>query len=369
MKIRMFFLLIEFCSISVSAQWSDNFSDHNYGSNPVWVGDTSKFKVNSSSELQLNAPAETGTGYLSVNSIISCKASWSFLIKMDFNPSSGNYARVYLLSDQADLSGPLNGYFLRIGHSNDDLCLYRQVGTTETLVADGRDKIFNTTIVNARVKVTRSDQGDWELFCDTTGGENYCRSGAGSDNSILNSRFFGIRCYYTSTRSTKFFFDDFVVTGEAFSDGKRPLVNAIHLMDDHRLLLSFSEPIDSVSGKVKENYMLENTEVSEIRWDSESKRGVELLFSKQFTCEENNQLTVRNVEDEWNLKMNDTVFLFRYCTPQMNDIVFNELMIDPTPVNGLPNAEYIELFNRSDKMFDLKDFTFFLAIIVIVSPN
>ena len=357
MKIRVFCLLMGFYSFEVSAQWSDNFSDHNDDSNFRWVGDTSKFGVNTSNELQLNAPAETGTGYLAVNSTISFKATWSFLIRMDFNPSSGNYARVYLLSDQQDLSGPLNGYFLRIGYSNDDLCLYRQAGTTETLIADGRDKIFNATAVNARIKVTRSDTGNWELYCDTTGGENYCLSGEGTDNKILNSQFFGIRCYYTSTRSTKFSFDDFMVAGETYSDGKRPTVKAIHPLDDHRLNLSFSESVDSVSAKNQENYWLENNEVSEIRWNSDSKQDLELLFSQAFTCEENNQLTVKNIQDEWHLKMNDTVFFFRYCTPQLNDIVFNELMIDPTPVKRLPNAEYIELFNRSDKVFNLKDFT------------
>ena len=42
---------------------------------------------------------------------------------------------------------------------------------------------------------------------------------------------------------------------------------------------------------------------------------------------------------------------------QLNDIVINELFVDPTPSIGLPEYEYIELFNRTDKDINLTDWT------------
>ncbi len=40
--------------------------------------------------------------------------------------------------------------------------------------------------------------------------------------------------------------------------------------------------------------------------------------------------------------------------PAYGDIVINELMIDPSPAVGLPEVEYIELFNASSQAYDLR---------------
>lgn len=44
-----------------------------------------------------------------------------------------------------------------------------------------------------------------------------------------------------------------------------------------------------------------------------------------------------------------------------NDLVFTEIMADPDPPIALPNAEYVEIFNRTDHVIDLAGWKFCLA--------
>src|SRR5690606_30401469 len=100
-----------------------------------------------------------GVAFLSVSSSLSSHASWECHAELAFNPSSSNYARFYLVSDNAELSTPLNGYFVMAGGTNDDVCLYRQEGKQTYKVIDGKDGKLNTAAPSFRIKVTHDDSG------------------------------------------------------------------------------------------------------------------------------------------------------------------------------------------------------------------
>ena len=210
------FLTFLFFAYSVLgfSQFSDDFSDGNFTNNPIWVGAAGNFEVDTAFKLHLNDTI-TNISYLSTTSQAIINGSWEFEIKLEFDPSTSNYAKVYLTSDEQDLTGSLKGYFVKIGGESgaiDDVSLFTQNGSSTTKIIDGTDGIASLN-PNMKIKVLRDSLGNWELFIDTAG--TYFLDGIGFENTITSSSYFGIFCQYTSTRSDKFWFDNFSVSGSS----------------------------------------------------------------------------------------------------------------------------------------------------------
>lgn len=258
------FLLALLLPALLQAQFTDNFSDGDFTLNPPWTGTLTKFTVNAG-QLRLQAPPVTDKAYLSTNSEAVNDAVWEFSVKLKFNPSSSNFVQVYVTSDQQDLAGSLNGYFVKIGDTPDEVSLYRQTGTTRTKIIDGLDGRVNADSVLIRVRVTRDGTGTWGLYSDVGITGTYAPEGTATDISHPASVYFGVYCSYTSTRSSHFYFDDFIVTGNPYTPP--PAAN-------------------------------------------------------------------------------------------FKDVIVSELFPDPNPVIGLPEAEFVELFNRSTNPVNLAGWKF-----------
>ena len=88
---------------------------------------------------------------------------------------------------------------------------------------------------------------------------------------------------------------------------------------------------------------------------------VQLEFSTPFQSGQNYTLTVENISDEQGniVPTQSTVFsFFRIEKAQPYDLLITEIMADPTPTIGLPDAEWIEIYNRSDKTIALEEVVF-----------
>ena len=115
------------------AQFTDDFSDGDFTISPNWIGDIGNFEVDTAFKLHLN-DSVTNTSYLSTPSQAIINGNWEFDVQLDFAPSTSNYAKVYLTSDEQDLSLNLNGYFVKLGGESgmvDDVSLYVQNGISK----------------------------------------------------------------------------------------------------------------------------------------------------------------------------------------------------------------------------------------------
>lgn len=361
---RSITLLFLFITSFATAQVSDNFTDGDFTAAPVWTGDGAEFVVNASQQLQLNNTI-AGASYLSTPSPGSSidNFQWSFYIKQSFAPSSSNYGRVYLVSDQTNLEGSLNGYYLQFGEAGslDAVELFRQTGLTSTSVCRGTNGEIAATFTLG-VKVTRDAAGNWSLYVDPAGGTAYGLEATGTDNTFTTTSFFGVACVYTISSATKFYFDDFY-NGAIIVDVTAPTIVSSTVISSTQVDVLFNENVDLTTSQTLTNYSADNGlgNPSVASRDLTNLSLVHLTFATTFTTALLNTLTVINVQDMSANAITSATTTFTYFAPvtaAYKDIIINEIFADPSPVIGLPGFEFIEIYNKSASTFDLNGWKF-----------
>ena len=338
------------------AQLTDNFSDGNFDGNPIWSGDKSKFIVNAG-KLKLQAPAVSETAFLSTPSQAIHNGSWEAYLQMDFNPSSTNYAKIYLVSDQPNLSGALNGYFVKAGNTAREISLYRQTGSIETKIIDGLDDRINLTTVKVKIKVTRNALGTWQLFSDVGPSGHYVLEGAFIDVTHTNSSYFGIHCTYTATRSDKFWFDDLIVTGTTVPDTTPPTIQTVTTLNQQQVRVLFSEPIEQTTAQTGNNFLVVNLGTAASAVLQPDQKTIVLNFSAAMINGVTYALQVSGMKDIAGNVMITTrvnILYFQAVASKNKDIIVTEIFPDPSPQIGLPGVEFIEIYNRAQNPFNLE---------------
>ncbi len=357
-----FFGVIALCCTwsfgSMAQVFEENFSDGNFSDNPTWYGDTDHFIVNADFELQLNAPF-AGQSYLMVPVQTGDEVTWEFYFRLEFPPSGTNRLRVYLQSDQPNLNGALNGYFLEVGESgNDDAIeLRRQTGTSTALVLRGANGEVAFEPAEASVRVVRTAGGNWELWADYSGGNNLMLDASGSDNTHSGGKYFGFQCNYTATRTQHFFFDHIKIE-PVIPDTVPPSVTNVVAWSENTVQIVFDEPIDQLAASQPELYVIDQgISVTAV----EAEQSSVTLTSTALTSAITYNLTILSVTDlAGNTAENLEVQFVYHMTeqPVAGDLIITEIMADPNPPVGLPNAEYIELYNASQKFLNLQGINF-----------
>ncbi len=352
MKKITFLLTVGIQAISGFAQLSDSFTDGDFITNPAWTGNTASWVVHASQRLQSNSIQANGSFWLSTTSNLATMAQWEWHTELAFNTSSANYVDVFLMASAADPAATsTTGYFVRLGGTDDDICLYRKDATGMAIkIIDGQNGLLNSSGTRVKIRVTRSSNQQWTLLRDLTGsGNSYAAEGTAIDATYTASAYFSIFVRQsTASFFQKHFFDDIEVKPYA-PDTIPPQLLSMQIVNDHTIDLLFNEPVTLATSQLSQNYTINNGigYPDSARRDPLDNALVHLSFSGMFPGDMPCMLTVQGVEDASANTMLSTIktFIWHYTRPY--DIIIDELMPDPSPPVGLPVAEWIELKNTS----------------------
>ncbi len=351
-KISLPFILLLFFAMAASAQVTENFNDGDFTANPVWTGSASDWIVNTSFQLQSNNTAANSSFYISTANTLATEAQWEFYTKLSFNTSSANYTDIFLTASANDLTAATtNGYFVRIGGTLDETCLYKKSGSTSTKIIDGLDATTNSSSNTIKIKVTRDAANQWTLYRDLTGaGTNFFNEGSVTDNTFNSSSFFGILVKQSTVASfaQRHFFDDISIQ-PFVADITAPVIVSATAISSNSVDVLFNETVDNISSQVAANYVANNSigAAATAVIDGVNNALVHLSFSSSFPNGSNNTLTINAVQDLAGNTLNNGTASFSFYAPQQYDIVIDEIIADPTPQVSLPNAEWIELKNTT----------------------
>ncbi|GGG28583.1 hypothetical protein GCM10011378_01740 [Hymenobacter glacieicola] len=336
---------------SASAQLADTFADGNFTQNPAWTGDAAAFQVNAAQQLQTNGPAVTGS---EIQLVTPCTATtgttWEFWANLKLATSGGNYADVWLMSDQADLKASgTKGYFVRLGGTTDEVSLFRQDATgSPVYVVNGQDATLSSPTNNlVRVRVTRTTLNVWTLERDLAGGTAYVREGMATDATHQRSAFFGVYTTYSQANSKAFTFDDFRVT-----DTTAPLLLRAAAPSARQLDITFNEAV--AAAQPVGSYQLAGTgapAVTAATRDAADPTLVHLTLAADVPLG-TTTVEVRGVADAFgNVAAGPLTATFQTngfaVAPTVNQVLITEIMADETPVVGLPASEFVEVHNAS----------------------
>ncbi len=361
---RALSLLFLFITSLTTAQVSDNFTDGDFTAAPVWSGDAADFTV-VGGQLRSNSSTASYGFYLSTPSTTATNAQWELYVNLQFPTSSANYTDIYLISDSANLQSTTHsGYFVRIGNTSDEISLYKRTSGTNLEIIDGLDNQTNFSNNIIKIKVTRDASNLWTLQRDLTGtGSSYFTEGSVTDAAFATSSFFGIFIQQsTATFHLKHFYDDAYV-GPIILDVTAPTIVSSTVISSTALDVLFDENVDLTTSQTLTNYSADNGlgNPSVATRDGSNLNLVHLTFATAFTSALLNTLTVTNVQDLSANAIATATTSFTYIAPvtaAFRDIQINEIFADPSPVIGLPAAEFIEVYNNTFATYDLNGWKF-----------
>lgn len=346
--------------LALSSQITDDFSDGNFSQNPPWEGDAAQFQVNASGELQLMASA-AGQSSLLVGGNMPDSCIWEFDVRLGFDPSSQNLVRIYLQVDRIDLT-TANGYYLEMGEtgSADAIRFFRLDGGVKTQIATGIPGVAASS-PNLHFYIRRTSSGNWTVDAGTVG------TALQTQFSItehtwpgINNAFFGWQCVYTISNASRFYLDNIHIRPDV-PDTQAPILVQATATQAMQVTAVFNEPLEISSAQNILNYTITNgvgtPQAASLQGDL--KTVVLTLGTPLNTGTYTLQATgIKDIPGNQSQLQSQSFSYVKVEAATEFNLIISEIMADPSPGAGLPEVEWLEIVNRSNKIIDLSTLRF-----------
>jgi hypothetical protein len=336
-----YLLLLVFLPIIGYSQISDSFDKEEVDPN-IWKGDSNDFIIDEN-RLRLHAPSdkERSTLWIKTPDLIN-NTQWNIDIELDFNPSGQNFLNIWFAADTSDVT-IANGIFISIGEngSDDAINIFHKEDGEEFVIATGamgsvaeRPKIS--------IQINRSEN-EITLLSSATNSGNMEELVFFTDLSSFD--FFLIDCHYTSTRSDKFYFDNFYA-GPIIVDNSPPRLNSFEVFESC-IVLNFNESIEDSNVGVDNFSIIPNWPIREIGFVESNK--IKLIGTGLFLTEETYSLSIKDIRDLSGNSVDTLIEFSLLPRAEPGLVILNEILFNPIG-NG---SDFVEIYNNSDKTISL----------------
>ena len=303
----------------------------------------------------------------------SGKMIWRLVLKNgDFDPSLSNRFWYYIMASENNLiSDTTYGYVVGVNFlgSSDTLSLWKidSIGNKALILQTDFDWDENNTV---SIEVVRESWGTWQMgYAENNHFNNLYYTNKADDNSFVNLPYHGLVYQYSSTRAGLLWCDN-IYAGMINSP---PILINAEGISNSIIQLNFSESLNKTASQNMINYEINSKYDSLI---AINKVIFDTLFSDRVLVEVNRLKTAgytiraSNLSDIEGCTMQSNSLDFNHTVAaEQFDIVFNEVMFDPYPIVDLPDADYLEIYNRSSNPINLEGWQLDIGGVIKTFPD
>jgi len=290
-------------------------------------------------------------------------ARWTFQIRHGYDPSSSNNWAVFLMSDRDPGSmatdGGTNGFAIGVNLTgyDDTLRLVKVKGEVISTIVNSRLN-WQTTIGTAEsaiIEVERSADGNWGVSVFRSD-RTLLRQAYGADNEIFSPVWFSVWYKYSSTRDRLLWVDEVKLEGVFYEDTEAPYLVSCKESGKRSVILTLSEEPTDESLETAD-FLLNTAENRALKIVKMSPLIYDIEFSNTLINKLLNALKITRLCDKSGNCSGDLSVTFTPVWAETGDVIISEIMADPLPEISLPSKEFLEITNRTDNLFNLKNWT------------